>query len=134
MDNFDGADGEFFVAGRATRVDDATLIPTASVGERDPKRYVLIELGVDEAIGTTYADDETVPRGWRVSRIVSLPRPGETAERSIKRSVERSRGRSPKRSSPLDPDCYESAGRRPRRVERLLVRLATLRVMHAQLR
>jgi hypothetical protein len=33
MDNFEGVGGEFFVAGRAARVDDPTLIASASVGK-----------------------------------------------------------------------------------------------------
>jgi hypothetical protein len=49
-------------------------------------------------------------------------------ERSVERSRERSLERSLERSSSLDLDLYESAGGRPWRVERLLVRLATLRV------
>jgi hypothetical protein len=67
MDNFEGTGGEFFVAGRAAQVDDPTLIATASVGKHDPERYVLFQLGVDEAIGTTYEDDEPVRRRWRGS-------------------------------------------------------------------
>jgi hypothetical protein len=66
-DNFEGADGEFFVAGCAARVDDPTLIAAASVGKHDPQQYVLFEFGIDEAIGTTYEDDEPVRRRWRAS-------------------------------------------------------------------
>jgi hypothetical protein len=61
-----------------------------------------------------------------------LPPPNPSApaprEHSPERFVERSHEHSPERSSPLDPDLPESAGERRRRVERLLVRLATLRV------
>jgi hypothetical protein len=67
MDNFEGVGGEVFVAGRAARVDDPTLIATANVGKHDPERYVRFELGVDEAVGTNYQDDEPVRRRWRAS-------------------------------------------------------------------
>jgi hypothetical protein len=67
--------------------------------------------------------------GAKLTR-TARPVMGKTAERSIERSVKRSRERSPERSSPLDPHPRESAGERPCRVERLLVRLATLR-LHA---
>lgn len=67
MDNFKGVGGEFFVAGRAARVDDPTLTATASAGKHDPERYVLFEFGVDEAVGTTYEEDEPVRRRWRAS-------------------------------------------------------------------
>jgi hypothetical protein len=67
MDNFEGVGGEFFVTGRAARVDDPTLIASASVGKHDPEQYVLFEFGVKEAIGTTYENDEPLRRRWRAS-------------------------------------------------------------------
>jgi len=67
MDNFEGVGGEFFVAGHAARVDDPTLIASASVGKHDTEQYVLFEFGVEEAIGTTYENDEPVRRRWRAS-------------------------------------------------------------------
>jgi hypothetical protein len=67
MDNFEGVGREFFVAGRAARVDDPTLIASASVAKHDPEQYVLFEFGVEEAIVTTYENDEPVRRSWRAS-------------------------------------------------------------------
>jgi hypothetical protein len=67
MDNFEGVGGEFFVAGRAARVDDQALIATASVGKHDPEQYVLFEFGVDEAIGTIYEGEEPVRHRMRAS-------------------------------------------------------------------
>jgi hypothetical protein len=49
------------------RVDDPTLIATASVGKHDPERWVLFLFGVHEAVGTTYEDDEPVRRCWRAN-------------------------------------------------------------------
>lgn len=65
MDNFEGVGGEFFVAGRVARVDDPTLIATASIGKHDPEQYVLF--GVEAAIGTTYEGDEPVRHRWRAN-------------------------------------------------------------------
>lgn len=67
MDNFEGIGGEFFVAGRASRVEDPTVLAAANVGKLDPEQHVVIEFGVDEALGTTYEDDEPVRRRWRAS-------------------------------------------------------------------
>jgi Pyridoxamine 5'-phosphate oxidase len=67
MDNFEGVGGEFFVAGRAARVDDQALIATASVGKHDPEQYVLFGFGVDEAIGTIYEGEEPVRHRMRAS-------------------------------------------------------------------
>lgn len=67
MDNFEGVGGEFFIAGRAARVDDPSLIAAASAGKHDPEQSVLFEFGVEEAIGTTYEGDEPIRRRWRAS-------------------------------------------------------------------
>lgn len=51
----------------AARVDDPTLIATASVGKHDPERYVLFGFGVDEVVGATNERNEPVRRCWRAS-------------------------------------------------------------------
>ncbi|HEV8564611.1 MAG TPA: hypothetical protein VGR41_06825 [Actinomycetota bacterium] len=69
MDNFEAVGGEFFVAGRAARVDDPTLIATASAGKHDPEEYVLFEFRVEEAIGTTHEEtNRSVALAGRLTR------------------------------------------------------------------
>jgi hypothetical protein len=66
MDNDDGIGGEFSLRGRAERVDDAEEVATAyaAIGEPGTRPLVLFTLGVDGAMSTEYADDETVRRRW----------------------------------------------------------------------
>ena len=62
-----GSEGEFFVSGRATAVDDATVRATAGKSAPyDPaERYVLFELSVEEAASTLYEGGKPVRRRWR---------------------------------------------------------------------
>lgn len=54
-----GGQGEFYVRGRARRVDDArTRSLAAEAASYSPaERYILFELEVDEAFSTVYAED-----------------------------------------------------------------------------
>lgn len=62
-----GESGEFFISGRAARIDDpARWALAAELASYDPaERYVLYELGVERAAAITYVDGRPVRRRWR---------------------------------------------------------------------
>lgn len=75
MDNDDGAGGEFALSGRANEVHDPDIVSAAYAaigGPGSDRPLVLFELGVDEAMATSYpeAEPEAEPerRRWRASR------------------------------------------------------------------
>jgi hypothetical protein len=63
----EGGKGEFFLSGRARSVEDAavreTAVRAASYDVAD--RYILFELDVDQALGTTYSSEGPVRQRWR---------------------------------------------------------------------
>jgi hypothetical protein len=61
-----GGEGEFYLSGRARSVaDDPTRELAVRLASYDPKdRYILFELSVDHALGTTYDDNGPVRRRW----------------------------------------------------------------------
>jgi hypothetical protein len=63
----EGGKGEFFLSGRAQLVEDAAIRETAvgAAGYNVHERYILFELNVDQALGTTYSSDGPVRRRWR---------------------------------------------------------------------
>jgi hypothetical protein len=137
MDNFEGVGGEFFVAGRAARsttglssrrrASGSTIQSSTSSSSSASTRRSGPSMRAKNRPATVGVQaDSQAPLGQAGRRVR-----GEPAERSFERSVKRSRERSPERSSPLSPEPREPAGRTPCGVERLLVRLNTLRV-HAR--
>jgi hypothetical protein len=62
-----GSNGEFIITGSATLVEDATTralaIQVASYSPAD--RYILFELTVDSALGTTYQQGQPVRQRWQ---------------------------------------------------------------------
>ncbi|MEK6408006.1 MAG: pyridoxamine 5'-phosphate oxidase family protein [Acidobacteriota bacterium] len=65
-----GGGGEFCVRGRAVVVDEPQTRGKAfdaarAIGYKPNDRYVLFELGVEEALATTYEDGVPVRRRWR---------------------------------------------------------------------
>jgi hypothetical protein len=65
VEDTEGGMGEFYLSGRAKFVeDDATRETAVRLASYDPKdRYILFELSVDHALGTTY--DDNGPARWR---------------------------------------------------------------------
>jgi len=63
----EGGKGEFFLSGEAKLVEDAatreTAVRAASYDVAD--RYILFELAVDHALGTTYSSDGPVRQRWQ---------------------------------------------------------------------
>jgi general stress protein 26 len=63
----EGGKGEFFLSGEAKWVEDAatreTAVRAASYDIAD--RYILFELDVDQALGTTYSSDGPVRQRWQ---------------------------------------------------------------------
>jgi general stress protein 26 len=63
----EGGKGEFFLSGEAKWVEDAatreTAVRAASYDVAD--RYILFELAVDHALGTTYSSDGPVRQRWQ---------------------------------------------------------------------
>jgi len=58
----EGSAGEFAMRGAARIVADPAVLDLVNTGKSDPGRYVVFELTVGEAIGTTYEGEETVRR------------------------------------------------------------------------
>jgi hypothetical protein len=69
--------GEFFLSGRAQLVEDAATRETAvrATSYDVADRYILFELNLDQALGTTYSSDGPVRRLWR-RQLNALSRPG----------------------------------------------------------
>ena len=55
----EGTGGEFAMRGDARAVADPDVLRLVNADKLDPERYVVFELAVAEAIGTTYEGDET---------------------------------------------------------------------------
>lgn len=62
-----GGGGEFYIRGRAWRVDSDELWEAVRPGkvEESRQKYVLFEFSVDEARATRYVGDETLYSKWR---------------------------------------------------------------------
>lgn len=69
VENEDGGQGEFFIAGRARLNEDAALrsIAVKHAGYDVSDRYILFQLTLDEALGTVYEENEVVRRRWKPS-------------------------------------------------------------------
>lgn len=70
VEDANGGGGEFCVRGRAVVVDDPHIRTKAfdaarAIGYKPNDRYVLFELGVEEALATIYEDGLPVRRRWR---------------------------------------------------------------------
>jgi hypothetical protein len=67
VSNSSGESGEFFVAGRATFIDDpATRKLAAELATYAPAdRYILFELDVESAASTMYTDGQPVRQRWK---------------------------------------------------------------------
>lgn len=63
----EGTGGEFAMRGAARVVADPAVLGLVNAGKDDPERYVVFELAVSEAIGTTYEGEETVRRRFPVA-------------------------------------------------------------------
>ncbi len=66
VEDFRGTGGEFLVRGRALRVQDAEE-RTEVAADWMPERWILFELGVDEAIATWYVETGTERQRWRAT-------------------------------------------------------------------
>jgi hypothetical protein len=66
VEDTEGGAGEFYLSGRARFVEDAPTRETAvRLSSYDPKdRYILFELSVDHALGTTYDDNGPIRQRW----------------------------------------------------------------------
>jgi len=67
-----GGEGEFLVRGRAQEIDEAALRAQAfehalAIGYNPLDRYVLFELGIEEAIATIYEDGEPKRTRWKAA-------------------------------------------------------------------
>jgi Pyridoxamine 5'-phosphate oxidase len=62
-----GAPGEFWIMGRAVRIDDpkTRAIAEAAAAYDPADRYILFEFHVERAASTVYEDDRPVRRRWR---------------------------------------------------------------------
>jgi len=58
----EGTAGEFAMRGAARGLADPDVLGLVNAGKNDPERYVVFELDVGDAIGTTYMGEETVRR------------------------------------------------------------------------
>jgi hypothetical protein len=67
VDNMNGGEGEFYVAGRATPIDDPVLRAQAvQAAPYDPQdRYVLFMLSIEVAFMNTYTAGNPGPRRWQ---------------------------------------------------------------------
>jgi hypothetical protein len=63
----DGSNGEFIIRGQATLIDDPEIRAVASNLRRPKASYILFNLGVDEAIATTYANNKPSRKRWKRS-------------------------------------------------------------------
>jgi general stress protein 26 len=63
----EGGKGEFFLSGRAQLVEDAAVRETAvrAASHDVADRYILFELDVDQALGTTYSGEGPVRQRWQ---------------------------------------------------------------------
>jgi hypothetical protein len=62
-----GSNGEFIITGSATLVEDAAIrtLATQVASYTPADRYILFELTVDSALGTTYQQGQTVRQRWQ---------------------------------------------------------------------
>ena len=69
VENEDGGQGEFFITGRATLIEDEEkrFIATKNAGYEISERYILFSFSLDEALGTVYEDDEVIRNRWKRS-------------------------------------------------------------------
>lgn len=75
VEDDEGGQGEFFVAGRGRLVTDPVLrtIAVTHATYQPQDRYILFELSVEGAMATTYAADGPVRRRWEGERGDSAP-------------------------------------------------------------
>ena len=67
VENEDGGQGEFYIAGRAYLVEDK-LVRSSTVkhaGCDVDENYVLFRFSIDEALGAVYKGDETIRHRWK---------------------------------------------------------------------
>jgi hypothetical protein len=69
-----GGEGEFLVRGRAEEIDEVGLRAQAfdhalAIGYNPQDRYVLFELGIEEAIATVYQDGEPKRTRWKAASL-----------------------------------------------------------------
>ena len=65
-----GGEGEFFIRGRGEEISDAESREMAfrqakAIGYEPKERYTLFELGIEEAMGTTYPEDQPIRIRWK---------------------------------------------------------------------
>ena len=77
MDNPEGIGGEFLVNGWMEQVS-PELPATRRFTEEAPYPLAFYAMSVEEAVGTTYAEDEPVYRRWRAGD--QATRPGDPSE------------------------------------------------------
>lgn len=58
----EGTDGEFAMRGSARCLADMDVLGLVNAGKGDPERYVVFELDVSDALGTTYDGEATIRR------------------------------------------------------------------------
>ena len=70
VEDEEGGQGEFFIAGGASQVDDESLRATAAnhAGYEVAASYILFLLSPEEAIGTVYRGDEVLRDRWKTDQ------------------------------------------------------------------
>ncbi len=81
MDNPDGIGGEFLVRGWMERISDEHPAAQRFAAEA-PYPLAFYAMSVEEAVGTTYVEDEPVYRRWRVGDQATRPGDPSGAENS----------------------------------------------------
>jgi uncharacterized pyridoxamine 5'-phosphate oxidase family protein len=67
VENEDGGQGEFFITGKASLVEDTTVreVAVKHAGYNVAERYILFRLALEIALGTVYESDEKIQHRWR---------------------------------------------------------------------
>jgi len=67
VENREGGEGEFYIRGTATRVNDPALWELVRPGHPDEfnVRYILFEFSVGQAFSMVYAGDESLQNRWK---------------------------------------------------------------------
>jgi hypothetical protein len=69
VEDIEGGNGEFCISGRATFIEDTTIWAIAfeaatARGFAPKERYILFELGIENAMATTYEDNQAIRKKW----------------------------------------------------------------------
>jgi hypothetical protein len=69
VENEDGGQGEFFINGKASLMEDITVreVAVKHAGYDVAGRYILFRLALEAALGTIYEGDQTIRRRWKMT-------------------------------------------------------------------